>query len=58
MSLADQIAESIKHIGAEETASIMGRALSYMAHSSGHDLEFDCDLAVVTIECKETSQKA
>lgn len=58
MSLADQIAESIKHVGAKETCLIMGRALSYMAHSSGYDLEFDCDLAVVTIERKEITQNA
>jgi hypothetical protein len=51
--LAEQIAASIEHLGVEETASIMGRALAYMAYSSGNDLEFDCALAVVTIERKE-----
>lgn len=50
--LAEQIAESIKNIGAEETALIMGRALCYMAQSANNDFEFDCDLGRVVIERK------
>ncbi len=50
--LAEQIAESIKNIGAEETASIMGRALCYIAQSANNDFEFDCELGKVVIERK------
>ena len=47
--LAEQIAESIEKQGAEETASIMARALCFLAQSSGNDIEFNCDIGKVTI---------
>lgn len=50
--LAEQIAESIKNVGAEETASIMGRALCYMAQVSKNNMEFNCDIGIVTVERK------
>jgi hypothetical protein len=50
--LAEQIAESIKNVGAEETASIMGRALCYMAQVSKNNMEFNCDIGTVTVERK------
>ncbi|GAA5141124.1 hypothetical protein [Thalassotalea piscium] len=50
--LSEQIAESIKNIGATETASIMSRALCYMAQSANNDFQFDCDLGKVVIERK------
>lgn len=53
MTLPEQIKKSIETVGVEETASIMARALVFIAQSSGEDIEFSCDLGVVTIECKE-----
>ncbi len=41
-----------KEKGAEETASIMARALCFLAQSSGNDIEFNCDIGKVTIERK------
>lgn len=51
--LPEQIAESIANVGAKETASIMARALCFIAHTVNHDLEFDCDIGTVNIEHKE-----
>jgi len=53
MTLSEQIKESIEAVGIEETASIMARALVFIAQSSGEDIKFSCDLGVVTIERKE-----
>jgi hypothetical protein len=50
--LPSAIAESIKNVGVEETASIMSRALCYMAQSSNNDFEFNCELGKVIIERK------
>ncbi|MGJ8631883.1 MAG: hypothetical protein ACSHWT_12650 [Glaciecola sp.] len=41
--LPEQIAQSIAEVGAEETASIMARALCFIAHTINHDLEFNFD---------------
>lgn len=50
--LPEQIADSIKNIGAEKTIAIMARSLCYIAQSSKIDLEFNCDLGVVSVERK------
>ena len=45
--------EQIANVGAKETASIMARALCFIAHTVNHDLEFDCDIGTVNIEPKK-----
>ncbi|CZF79688.1 hypothetical protein GMA8713_01086 [Grimontia marina] len=57
MDLAEAIGESVKTVGAEESASIMARALCWLAQVDGNDIEFTCDLGTVTIECAEITAK-
>jgi|GEM_PF-3224127 len=51
--LDEHIDESIKNVGAEETAVIISQALCYMAQSLNDDYEFSCDLGKVTVERKK-----
>ncbi|MFH0289489.1 hypothetical protein ACGRSR_18000 [Vibrio owensii] len=57
MDLSEAIADSIKSVGAEETASIMARALCWLAQQSQGDIEFNCDLGKVAISRTEITSK-
>ncbi len=46
----EQIMAAIDQLGAEEAASRMARALVALAHSSGTDIEFSCDLGEVAVK--------
>lgn len=53
MSLPEEIMKSVQEVGATETASIMARALCYLAKSVDSDVEFDCDIGTVNIITKD-----
>jgi hypothetical protein len=47
---SEVIAEAVQHLGAEEAASCMARSLLYLAHASGDDMVFTCDLGTVDVD--------
>ena len=49
----EQVANAIVELGTKEALSCMARMMAAIAHHQNVDLEFDCDLAVVSIERKE-----
>jgi hypothetical protein len=49
----EQIANAIVKLGTNEALSCMARMMAAIAQHQNVDLEFDCDLGVVSIERKE-----
>lgn len=47
---SEQIGKALQELGTEEAIACMARALVFIAHSVGNDLEFTCDQGVVSIE--------
>ncbi len=48
----EQMANALVNLGTKETLSCMARMMVAIAQKQGADLEFDCDLGVVSIERK------
>lgn len=55
---SEQIGAAIADLGAEAAAGCMARALLYLAHAAGHDLEFTCDQGGVAIERRQIPDHA
>lgn len=53
----ENMATALIDLGTNETLSCMARMMSAIAQHQGVDLEFDCDLAIVTIERKNKIQR-
>lgn len=48
----EQIGAALVSLGTKETLSCMARMMAVVAQKQGADIEFDCDLAVVSVERK------
>lgn len=48
----EQIGKALVDLGTKETLSCMARMMAAVAQNQGADIEFDCDLAVVSVERK------
>ena len=48
----EQIGASLIHLGTQETLSCMARMMSAIAQKQNQDIQFECDLAVVTVKRK------
>jgi hypothetical protein len=46
----EQIGVALVNLGTKEALSCMARMMSAIAHKQDTDIEFECDLATVTIE--------
>ena len=51
----EQIGAAIIQLGTHEALSCMARMLAAVAQHQGSDIQFDCDLATVTVERKSIS---
>lgn len=49
----EQLGNALVTLGTNETLACMARLMAAIAHRQGADLEFDCDVGVVTVERKE-----
>ncbi|PAJ75225.1 hypothetical protein CJF42_06135 [Pseudoalteromonas sp. NBT06-2] len=48
----DQIGAALAELGTSEVLSCMARTMAVIAQKQGSDIEFNCDLAVVSVERK------
>ena len=46
------ITEAVLNLGVDETVGSMARAMIYLAHSGNHDIEFESDDGIVSINRK------
>lgn len=51
----EQIGDAMIKLGVQETMSCMARTLAAVAQHQGSDIQFDCDLATVSVELKSIS---
>jgi hypothetical protein len=48
----EQIGAALVNLGTKEAMSCMARMMTAVAQKQGADIEFDCDLGVVSVERK------
>ena len=48
----EQIGKALVDLGTKETLSCMARMMAAVAQNQGADIEFDCDVAIVSVERK------
>jgi|GEM_PF-959955 hypothetical protein len=48
----EQIGEAMIKLGVQETMSCMARLMAAVAQKEGVDIQFDCDLGIVSVERK------
>lgn len=48
----EQIGKAVVELGTAEALACMARMMAVVAQNEGKDIEFDCDLAVISVERK------
>jgi hypothetical protein len=49
----EQIGAALVNLGTNEALSCMARMMIAIAQKNGSDLEFNCDMGSVIVECKQ-----